>query len=118
MTDNKYQIPEELQKKTSSYPLVDSKIVPVQLNTVPDLLTGGVRKRKFGLALSIAVVPDLDQEEDPLMLGATLPTMFFDADSIEDLLERAKAEIDAVIKSAKDQLQNEPKDTGKPEEVH
>lgn len=105
----KYDIPEDLKKTTSSYPLVDSKIVPVQLTTVPDLINGGKRKRKFGLALSIAVVPDLDKEEDPLMLGAQLPTMFFDADTLDSLLERAQAEMEVVIKAAKEQIHNESK---------
>jgi len=116
----KYDIPADLKKITSSYPLVDSKIVPVQLTTVPDLLSGGKRKRKFGLALSIAVVPDLDKEEDPLMLGSQLPTMFFDADTLDDLLERAQAEMEAVINAAREQLKNESKseNTEELEDVH
>ena len=107
----KYEIDPEIKKKTGAYPIIDVKMVPVNLHTTTDILKGGQRKRKFGMVMSIAIVPGLDQEQDPLLLAPEMPTMFFDADSIEDLQERAEAELKGMIEATKDQLKDESSGT-------
>jgi hypothetical protein len=103
-TAPEYEIPEEIRAKTNGYPVVDAKIVPVQIDQVPDLADGGERKRKFGMVLSVAIVPDLNAQLEPIMLDARIPTMFFDGDSLEDLVERAHAELESVMFSTYKQL--------------
>jgi hypothetical protein len=120
-TSLRYEIPEELQKKTSAYPVVATNIVPVDLKKVPDVASGGKRNRRYGLVMSISIIPSLEKEEDPIMIGPILPTMFFDADSIKDLGERAKAEIDGMVVAAEQSIDEEGnviKDTGADKKVY
>lgn len=102
----KYDISDELKKKTGVYPIVDVKMVPVNLVTVPDIISGGSRKRKFGLALSITIMPDIDKEEEPIIMASDLPSLFFDGDSLDDLKERVHAELETIMEAAKDQIKN------------
>jgi hypothetical protein len=102
---SKYDVPEELKSKTSAYPVVDVKVAPVPLKTVPDIATGGERVRRFGLVMSVAAIPDLSSMQQPLMLDASIGTMMFDADSLDELQERAIAEIKSIIAMTKDQLE-------------
>ncbi len=104
MTDEvfDYSISPEIDAKTNSYMMVDTKFVATPLNKVADIATGGSRNRRFGLVLSIAVVPELDKQEDPIMVSQTMPTIFLDADTLEDLKDRVHEEIDIIIRHTDD----------------
>jgi hypothetical protein len=99
-----YSISEEVAKISNSYMMVDTKFVPTNLTKVADIATGGQRNRRYGLVLSIAVVPELDKQEDPIMVSQQMPCIFVDADSLEDLGVRAKEEIDVIIRHTGDIL--------------
>mgnify|MGYP000944929008 CR=1 FL=1 len=99
--------------KTEVYSVIPINLCATQeFVTVPDIATGGKRKRRFGLVLSMSAVPNLDKQAEPLMFPANLATVFLDADSIEDLRERAIYEIDMMIDHLKNAVE-EMKKNGK-----
>ena len=96
---------EEIAKKTQAYAMFDVKIAATDsFAKVPDILKGGDRKRKFGMVMSMACIPNLHEQEEPLIVGADMPTILVDADTIEDLEERAVAEIKGMTKILQDTL--------------
>ena len=98
MEDSRYLVQDEaLLKDTSSYPITDASIVLSPTATVPDILTGGQRKRKFAMVLSMAGLPGFQKLEDPVILSSSLPKVLIDGDSIEILRSRAHAELDAMF---------------------
>jgi hypothetical protein len=97
-----YSVSKEIADKTDAYMMADTKLVLTPTTTVPNLATGGTRKRKFGMMLSLAVVPDLDTQEDPVMISQGSPSIFIDGDSLDDLCLRAKEEIEIIVRHTQD----------------
>lgn len=84
----------DLKKKTNKYPIYNVYITPERIKKVPDLLNGGLRKRKFGLILGMGAIPDFNKMDDPPMVETMrVPQILIDADTIEDLKKAAIYEI-------------------------
>ena len=88
---------QELLAQTHAYPISDASIVVTPTKEVPDIATGGKRKRRYGLVLAVAGIPGFEHMEDPVLLNAGLPKVLLDGDSMEILRERAHAELDAMF---------------------
>jgi hypothetical protein len=97
-----YSVSKEIAAKTDAYMMADTKLVLTPTKQVADIASGGMRKRKFGLMLSLAVVPDLDKQDDPVMISQGSPSIFIDGDNLDDLCERAKEELEVIIRHTKD----------------
>lgn len=96
---------EDLANRTQAYAMFDVKIAATDsFAKVPDLMTGGDRKRKYGMVMSMACIPNLHEQQEPLIVGAEMPTILIDGDSVEDLEERAITEIKGMIKIMQDTL--------------
>jgi hypothetical protein len=107
---DKYVASESIRKVTEAYPMFDAAIMPTGLKEVPDIASGGQRSRKYGMVLSIAFVPALDQQPQPLTIPKNqLPTLFIDADNLEDLKERCNQEVENMLKMAEDFMSGELK---------
>ena len=88
-------------KDTDGYLLDYVLLTPMELRQVTNLATGGMRNRRWGMMLGVNVVPELDTSPaGPVLLPLT-PMQFIDADSLDELSERAKFEIDVAIGIAK-----------------
>jgi hypothetical protein len=93
--------PPESCKAVTTYETVDVISVPRGLQPVPDLATAGKRNPRWGVTLSFAVMPELNEVPvGPIMLPPS-PSQFFAADDLESLKERIFFEIDKGIKLAK-----------------
>lgn len=97
-----YGIGKDLKTKTGSYVAIDVSVVPMQLHMVSDMATGGKRKRRLGMTLSANILTELNEEQEPLIMARGQQHLFIDADNLDDLKERAHAEIDAIFKYTKD----------------
>ena len=98
MDESRYLVKDaELLGKTSSYPITDASIVLSPTETVQDFTTGGQRKRRYALVLSMAGLPTFEKMEDPIVLQSNLPKVLIDGDDIEILRARAHAELDAMF---------------------
>lgn len=97
----KSSLPENL-KNTEGYFLNEIFCGP-ELKTVTDFTTGGQRNRRWGITVSFAMVPGLDQI--PSGTGPTLlpksPSRFFTADNLPDLKSRVLHELDKVLEMAR-----------------
>ncbi|RMG66904.1 MAG: hypothetical protein D6710_12025 [Nitrospirae bacterium] len=99
----KYEVTDpELVKKTSSYAMVPVSICINDLARVPDVRTGGKRKRKYGAVLQFAALPGFDEMPDPVMLSTDMPHKLIDADTLDDLKARVYAEIDKIFEMYQD----------------
>lgn len=96
-----YSVAEELKEKTQAYPVVDTKIVPVDFVKVPDIRNGGERNRKYAMYLSVCIIPD---PQDGMVIPDEMPALLYDGDSLNDLLERAHAELDVIFEAAEDKI--------------
>lgn len=97
-----YGINEEIKKKTGSYIAIDVTVVPMELHKVVDFQTGGKRSRRLGMSLSANIITDLTKEPEPVIMGRGQEHLFIDADTLDDLKERAHAELDAIFLYTKD----------------
>jgi hypothetical protein len=85
------------------YNLVPVQYCDSQMKTVTDFTTGDQRYRKWGMSMSISIMPGLDKlpaRKAPVILPTT-PSKFFAADDLDKLKEALVKEIDTVIKYAK-----------------
>lgn len=85
------------------YNLVPVQYCDSQMKTVTDFTTGDQRYRKWGMSMSISIMPGLDKlpaRKAPVILPVT-PSKFFAADDLDKLKEALVKEIDTVIKYAK-----------------
>lgn len=86
-----------LKKRTNRYPIFSVYFTPERVKKVPDLMNGGLRKRKFALILGIGAIPDFHKMEDPPMVETMrVPQVLIDADSIDDLKKAAINEITKI----------------------
>tara|TARA_Y100000310_G_C20248089_1_gene607785 strand:- start:10 stop:420 length:411 start_codon:yes stop_codon:yes gene_type:complete len=100
-----YAPPEELLQKTKAYAMIPLKVCATDnYEKVPDLLTGGQRKRKYGAVISMAVIPDLAKQQEPVMLSQEVPMLMIDSDTMEDLEARLLSEVTNMIRLAQDTL--------------
>jgi hypothetical protein len=94
---DKNSLPENL-KNTEGYFLNEIYCGP-ELKTVTDFMSGGQRNRRWGITVSFAMVPGLDQI--PSGTGPTLlpksPSRFFTADTLPELKSRVLHELEKVI---------------------
>jgi len=101
-----------LSKTTSAYPMIDVKICPVrEFTTVPDLATGGRRKRRYAMTLSMTAIPNFSEQSDTIMLPVSLDTVLLDSDSISALEERAIQEVKNMILQLREALENKENGT-------
>jgi len=94
----------ELTEKSKSYPMMDATVCGTVTKSVPDLLTGGERKRKFAAVLSLAGLPGFDKMQDPVVIQSNLPKVLIDADSLETLRERCMAELEKMFNVFEDTI--------------
>jgi len=87
---------------TNIYELFKVNVCPVETKKVPDLLTGGDRKRKFGVALSIALIPTYQQLPEPISIPQDMGAMLIDGDSLDDIKARIVAEVEMIFKAYQD----------------
>ena len=106
MSDLKDDTPQEANKaildRTSTYHIVPANIVPTSTTKVPDIINGGERGRRLGCFLSVAIIRDLNEHNDPIVLQSEFPQFLVDADSVEDLKQRVFEELQAVFDNAAD----------------
>jgi len=100
-----YAPSEDLLQKTKAYAMIPLKVCATDsYEKVPDLLKGGQRKRKYGAVISMAVIPDLAHQQEPVMLAQDIPMLMIDSDTMEDLEERLLVEVKNMIQLAQDTL--------------
>jgi hypothetical protein len=84
--------------------------VMTPLTEVPDILNGGKRTRRFGAWVGINLIPDLDKQSGgpgmPLIIPEP-PNVFVAGDSLEDVANRIKFEIDAMVETCRQALAGE-----------
>lgn len=111
MTEQTNETTREIRKMPESadgsniYPLqTEIGIIPVTMDQLDDLATGGKRHKKFGAYFSAHIVPNLSTAAIPgqPVLVPKAPSAFIDADSLEALRERIMYEVDLMIDSAKE----------------
>lgn len=95
---------DNLTKLTGKYPLVKVCITPVQMATVPNIVTGGDRLRRCGAAFTLGILPEMDKMEQPIMINSDLPILMLDADSLSDLEERVHLEVTTIFNQLKDNI--------------
>lgn len=79
-----------------------------KLKTVPDIISGEERNRRWGLVLSFTVVPKFDEvppNQGPTLLPK-LPYKFITADSLDELKARADYELGRAMDMAKLAVEN------------
>ena len=72
------------------------------MKRVPDMSTGGERRRRYAIVLSFGGIPNFQEIQEPITINADMPKKLIDGDSIEDLRRRAHAELDASINIFRD----------------
>jgi len=96
---------EEVMKKTKAYPVLPLKVVATdEFEKVPDILTGGQRKRKYGAVIAMAVIPDLSTQQEPVMLTQDIPMLLVDGESLQDLEDRLVEEVKGMFRLTQDTL--------------
>ncbi len=94
---------DQILSKTSVYPIIDVKLCATpKFDTVPDIATGGKRKRKYGLVVSMSGIPDLANQTEPIMFPPILDSVLIDGESLDEIRERAVLEIDMMIEKIKE----------------
>ena len=100
-----YAPSDELLKKTKAYAMIPLRVCATDsYEKVPDIITGGERKRKYGAVICMAVIPDLSKQQEPVMLAQDIPMLMVDSDTMEDLERRLLAEVKNMIQLAQDTL--------------
>lgn len=98
---------ETISEATTGYSMMQVLTTGGQLDTVPDILSGGrPRNRRWGVMFTIAVIPGLDKVPEGPVTMPTSPITFFDADSLDDLRERLVHEVDKAIGASKLAMDN------------
>jgi hypothetical protein len=88
---------EGLKRRTNKYPVYNVFIAPDRIKKVPDLLNGGLRKRRYGLILGMGAIPDFSKmDETPMVETRRVPQILIDADTIQDLKDAAIREITKI----------------------
>lgn len=98
---NKEVLPENCAN-TEAYIMHEVLYGDSKTKTVPDLITGQDRNRRWGLVMSFTVVPkfeDVPPNQGPTLLPK-VPYRFITADSLDELKARANFEIDKALKMA------------------
>ena len=86
---------------TENYPLMATLYSPKPLETVTDIMSAGLRNKRWGAVFSIAIIPDLmDLPGGPIVVP-TPPHQFFDGDDLDALKARLVFELDNAIEMAK-----------------
>lgn len=97
------EIPEELKNTDIHVIQPNLGLVGTPLKMVPDLETGGERSRKFGVWLSMNVLPFLNKQilhpDQPLILPEPPPVLIV-ADTIPELKSRIIFEVDLMLDTA------------------
>lgn len=97
---------EETLAHTGAYPMYELLVCPARnIKKVPDLATGGTRKRKLALVFSMSAFPDFANVAEPIMTPSGMDTMLIDADSIEELRARAIIEVDDMMTKIQEALE-------------
>jgi len=105
VSEEDYSPSKEMLQKTKAYPVMSLKVCATdKFEMVPDVETGGMRKRKYGAVIAMAVIPDLSKQQEPIMLSQDIPMLLVDSDNLEDLEERLLTEIRNMIKLTRDTL--------------
>jgi len=97
MSENK-----ELNQVTSVYPVIPASVVPVPTKKVADLANGGMRNRKYAAYVSAAIIRDLVDHQDPVIIQGDLPKILIDGDTLQEVKERMFEELSAVFQNAQD----------------
>jgi hypothetical protein len=101
------QLPEGCQD-TEAYMMQEILYCDSKTKTITDFTTGEQRNRRWGMVVSLAVIPQFDQiapNQGPVLLPRT-PSRFFTADNLEELKSRIVHEIDKAIGMAKMAVEN------------
>jgi len=108
--NTEFNIPEELLEKpevpencknTDAYIVNNALVSSTSLETVPDLATASSRHRRWGLLFCARVVPNLDRVPEGPLVFPPVSFQFLDADSSEELLDRAIFELTVALDTAK-----------------
>ena len=76
------------------------------LKTMPDLVKGGKRNKRWGASVALGIIPALDtMPVGPVVVPET-PAQFFDADDLPTLRARLIHEIDKAISLASMQVES------------
>lgn len=97
--------------KTESYLMQEVLYNDQPTKAVPDLAGGPDRNRRWGVVMSVTVVPKFDDvplNQGPLLLPK-VPPRFITADNLEDMRERINKEIDQALDMAELAL-NDPEE--------
>lgn len=96
--ENSIEGKDPILDRTMAYPVIDVKICPTNnFAKVADIATGGKRKRRYAMTLAMSGIPDFANQPEPMIFPPKMDTVILDADSIEDLRERAIKEIDIMV---------------------
>jgi hypothetical protein len=101
------QLPEEC-KNTESYQVMEVLYSDAKTKTITDFTTGDQRNRRWGMSMSMSIIPELDKlppNQAPLLLPK-VPSRFFAADSLDELKARVVHEIDKAMAMAKLAVEN------------
>lgn len=102
------ELPEEI-RETEAYIMNEVLYSDTQTKTVTDFETGDQRNRRWGMTMSLAIIPGFDQSppnQAPTLLPKS-PARFFTADSLKDLKARVVHELDRAMELA-DMSINDP----------
>jgi hypothetical protein len=101
------ELPENC-KNTESYVMQEILYSDSKTKTITDFTTGEQRNRRWGMVVSLAVIPEFDRvapNQGPVLLPRT-PSRFFTADNLEELKARIVHELDKAIAMAKLAVEN------------
>lgn len=94
-------VDEHVPDSTTGYPMLTVLTTQESLETVPDIMSGRKRNKRWGAVFSLAVIPGLEENNPgPVSLPLT-PTHFFDSDNIDDLKARLLHEVDKAVAIAR-----------------
>ena len=82
-------------ENTNAYTMAEVLFCPTEVQTVPDIATGGQRNHRYAMSMQIAIIPGFEQTpvNQPVILPKS-PSKFFTADTLEDLRARVVHELD------------------------
>lgn len=95
-------------ENTETYHMVQVLHTPQELDTVPNIETGGTpRNKRWGAVCNIAVIPGLDRVPTGNLTIPSSPCVLVYADSVEDLRDRINYEVSKSIRMAEIVSENE-----------
>ena len=116
------ELPEDLAQTEAHMIMSNMGLITTKLQTIPDLMSGTMRVKRFGAWLAMNVIPHLHEQvagtNTPLILPEPPPVLLV-ADTLADLGERIKFEVDIMIQTAEDVMSGKIalNDQGVPVEV-